>query len=116
MHGGRTISRERRSKFCGRPCTAPAVREKFTRGDGQSTMALAPCSRTPPDFQKYRTPGLDNRYRLFLTRRRLRTVEASGNHVAKSEEHTSELQSLTNLVCRLLLEKKKKKTEIYKID
>src|SRR5437016_7499425 len=30
-----------------------------------------------------------------------------GKHV-RSEEHTSELQSLTNLVCRLLLEKKKK--------
>src|SRR5438093_1698724 len=30
-----------------------------------------------------------------------------GHH--RSEEHTSELQSLTNLVCRLLLEKKKKK-------
>src|SRR5437016_1595945 len=29
--------------------------------------------------------------------------------VARSEEHTSELQSLTNLVCRLLLEKKNKK-------
>src|SRR5262249_62012246 len=29
---------------------------------------------------------------------------------ARSEEHTSELQSLTNLVCRLLLEKKKNKT------
>src|SRR5438046_5345640 len=29
----------------------------------------------------------------------------------RSEEHTSELQSLTNLVCRLLLEKKKKKNE-----
>src|SRR5437016_9997495 len=28
----------------------------------------------------------------------------------RSEEHTSELQSLTNLVCRLLLEKKKKNT------
>src|SRR5437016_10246062 len=28
---------------------------------------------------------------------------------ARSEEHTSELQSLTNLVCRLLLEKKKQK-------
>src|SRR5437016_11941423 len=27
--------------------------------------------------------------------------------VIRSEEHTSELQSLTNLVCRLLLEKKK---------
>src|SRR2546430_7975308 len=30
----------------------------------------------------------------------------------RSEEHTSELQSQSNLVCRLLLEKKKKKTYI----
>src|SRR5437016_11750728 len=30
-----------------------------------------------------------------------------------SEEHTSELQSLTNLVCRLLLEKKKKRRKKY---
>src|SRR5262249_59495205 len=30
---------------------------------------------------------------------------------SRSEEHTSELQSLTNLVCRLLLEKKKKTQE-----
>src|SRR5256886_8078642 len=29
----------------------------------------------------------------------------------RSEEHTSELQSQSNLVCRLLLEKKKKDTE-----
>src|SRR5438093_2762852 len=29
---------------------------------------------------------------------------------SRSEEHTSELQSLTNLVCRLLLEKKKRNT------
>src|SRR5258706_3531600 len=36
---------------------------------------------------------------------------------ARSEEHTSELQSLTNLVCRLLLEKKKKRcpSELSKI-
>src|SRR5258706_4578097 len=33
----------------------------------------------------------------------------SGIENLRSEEHTSELQSLTNLVCRLLLEKKKKK-------
>src|SRR5262249_61283459 len=33
----------------------------------------------------------------------------------RSEEHTSELQSLTNLVCRLLLEKKKKKNTHHKI-
>src|SRR5258706_7490313 len=30
----------------------------------------------------------------------------------RSEEHTSELQSLTNLVCRLLLEKKKKDQDL----
>src|SRR2546427_8495596 len=31
-------------------------------------------------------------------------------HAKRSEEHTSELQSQSNLVCRLLLEKKKNKT------
>src|SRR5262249_62167216 len=34
----------------------------------------------------------------------------------RSEEHTSELQSLTNLVCRLLLEKKKIKYNTYERD
>src|SRR2546427_3269936 len=33
---------------------------------------------------------------------------------ARSEEHTSELQSQSNLVCRLLLEKKKKKKNTHK--
>src|SRR2546430_4038541 len=32
------------------------------------------------------------------------------SRVSRSEEHTSELQSQSNLVCRLLLEKKKKQT------
>src|SRR5256886_10647686 len=31
--------------------------------------------------------------------------------IFRSEEHTSELQSQSNLVCRLLLEKKKKRTQ-----
>src|SRR2546427_8324245 len=34
---------------------------------------------------------------------------SSGSVTTRSEEHTSELQSQSNLVCRLLLEKKKKK-------
>src|SRR5262249_61920878 len=39
----------------------------------------------------------------------LRQVDAIEERFGlRSEEHTSELQSLTNLVCRLLLEKKKK--------
>src|SRR5256885_5748339 len=33
----------------------------------------------------------------------------------RSEEHTSELQSPCNLVCRLLLEKKKKKSSQYRL-
>src|SRR5688572_31642444 len=37
-------------------------------------------------------------------------------HPLRSEEHTSELQSQSNLVCRLLLEKKKtQKTEIQQL-
>src|SRR5262245_63746338 len=37
----------------------------------------------------------------------------SGAPEPRSEEHTSELQSLRHLVCRLLLEKKKKKKKRY---
>src|SRR5947208_6442072 len=33
----------------------------------------------------------------------------------RSEEHTSELQSPDHLVCRLLLEKKKRKIKTYKV-
>src|SRR2546425_7882945 len=41
----------------------------------------------------------------------LSTMSASAkcSHASRSEEHTSELQSLAYLVCRLLLEKKKNK-------
>src|SRR5438874_10515064 len=35
---------------------------------------------------------------------------------ARSEEHTSELQSRRDLVCRLLLEKKKKKQQLHMYD
>src|SRR2546427_6507757 len=38
-------------------------------------------------------------------------LEEIAKACGRSEEHTSELQSQSNLVCRLLLEKKKKKTE-----
>src|SRR5690554_7693467 len=36
---------------------------------------------------------------------------AQGKNLCRSEEHTSELQSRPHLVCRLLLEKKKKKNK-----
>src|SRR5438045_7463541 len=39
----------------------------------------------------------------------LKIVDDAGRELPRSEEHTSELQSLRHLVCRLLLEKKKNK-------
>src|SRR5262245_65042858 len=52
--------------------------------------------------------------RSTCTARRRR---ASGRSKKRSEEHTSELQSLRHLVCRLLLEKKKnRKVEQQEID
>src|SRR5688572_31738889 len=41
----------------------------------------------------------------------LAVQEAGRIYRTRSEEHTSELQSQSNLVCRLLLEKKKKKKQ-----
>src|SRR5256885_12126867 len=56
--------------------------------------------RSPYSFVKRRkTLALQNPRQLF--------VNSSGHTRARSEEHTSELQSPCNLVCRLLLEKKK---------
>src|SRR5688572_33493651 len=43
-----------------------------------------------------------------------RQAFAYGSITNRSEEHTSELQSQSNLVCRLLLEKKKKKKKTKK--
>src|SRR2546430_13513436 len=46
---------------------------------------------------------------LFVARE---AAGASSTWLSRSEEHTSELQSQSNLVCRLLLEKKKQKQQI----
>src|SRR2546430_5975790 len=40
-----------------------------------------------------------------------RLLDGGRSHRVRSEEHTSELQSQSNLVCRLLLEKKKDETQ-----
>src|SRR5438046_7548458 len=61
-----------------------------------------------PPAQKYaRSPGV---YPEWIAACKGGTP-AGSTYDGRSEEHTSELQSLTNLVCRLLLEKKKKKNK-----
>src|SRR5258706_1748686 len=76
-------------------------------------------------FRSDQVAGWFGRGRRFLTEVRSelgrvtwpsrREVWATTIVVIRSEEHTSELQSLTNLVCRLLLEKKKR-THILRLD
>src|SRR5262249_60660971 len=63
---------------------------------GISSGAASPPRRYAPSYSP-------------APRRRPAVVAADGarSPTDRSEEHTSELQSLTNLVCRLLLEKKK---------
>src|SRR2546430_13713873 len=75
------------------------------------TFAAAWPSRTDPGGFADRMNSLP-KYVLSNTLKEVKWNNSrlmKGNAV-RSEEHTSELQSQSNLVCRLLLEKKKKKT------
>src|SRR2546430_2845607 len=65
-----------------------------------------PRSTLFPYTTLFRSPhSLGTRFRNWLSFSRCALLP----YVTRSEEHTSELQSQSNLVCRLLLEKKKKK-------
>src|SRR5690349_24172625 len=68
-----------------------------------------PTSTLFPYTPLFRSPGLDPAEHLGEPPHRAPRPGARHLHVslAKSEEHTSELQSRRDLVCRLLLEKKK---------
>src|SRR5215204_1067512 len=88
-----------------RSTSSPLVAERHPRArpDGRR------CSRSsPPSLALSRAARPRLRCRRGSTRRRsaLRRRRPSRE---RSEEHTSELQSHSDLVCRLLLEKKKKK-------
>src|SRR5947209_9788296 len=67
------------------------------------TRATPRCAAPPP------TSDEPIRRSCVNDRSCLPTSRASGARRSRSEEHTSELQSRQYLVCRLLLEKKKKK-------
>src|SRR2546426_9208208 len=67
----------------------------YTGKDIATKVGPVPCAAALPDLK---VPD----YRVLATDKAL---------FVRSEEHTSELQSPCNLVCRLLLEKKKKKEQ-----
>src|SRR6266545_1995540 len=66
--------------------------------------------RRPPRSTLFPYTTLFRSELLGQHREDLRRGVDGGGVVARSEEHTSELQSLAYLVCRLLLEKKKNST------
>src|SRR3712207_8570465 len=71
-----------------------------------TTLFRSQIGRTPHPRSCGRTPP---RPRSSTTARRAPAGNSfSARHLSRSEEHTSELQSRQYLVCRLLLEKKKK--------
>src|SRR5204863_9985286 len=72
--------------------------------------ALAPGERPHGDAQQFPlTAASCSAYLRRRPRGDRKTPQWKLLRVARSEEHTSELQSRRDLVCRLLLEKKKKK-------
>src|SRR5687767_15756075 len=97
-------------------CPSDAItRTSHAPSDGNVTGSAA---RTPPAFDRMLTnrttsEGAGSAANGFSVSRRKRsrpshsTTVASNDSFRRSEEHTSELQSLAYLVCRLLLEKKK---------
>src|SRR5690606_40679442 len=84
---------------------APPPTELYTlsptrrSSDLPTPSATAPPPRPPPSRVRTRSPTRPPRPP---------SSSATSPSPSRSEEHTSELQSRENLVCRLLLEKKKK--------
>src|SRR5687767_15633115 len=77
-----------------------------------TTLFRSPAARDPAPGRRLRDGGKRRDGRGTRTASRLepsrRHRRAGTARLGRSEEHTSELQSLAYLVCRLLLEKKKK--------
>src|SRR2546426_12753427 len=72
--------------------------EALSRGAGMVFFVESSPTAAGLIAQNLRSLGLETAFRILR------------QEVTRSEEHTSELQSPCNLVCRLLLEKKKKIT------
>src|SRR3712207_8559041 len=79
----------------------------------RSRPALGDLTAQQPSGQGA-VDGVDRRRRHAGQQRAGRGAGPGLDRVARSEEHTSELQSRQYLVCRLLLEKKKKDSEVTK--
>src|SRR5438270_8518028 len=93
--------------------TAPTEIYTLSLHDALPICTSASRNRPPRSLPGNRTastpPTTHTIWKRVSNRAKARPRAASG--ASRSEEHTSELQSQSNLVCRLLLEKKKKSLE-----
>src|SRR5262245_59571744 len=96
-----------------RPCPVRAVpvMTRPARPPGRAPALPTPGRRPrsgagPGGGARVVEPGLDPTFAVLLLL--AKHLPHQGSFLGRSEEHTSELQSLRHLVCRLLLEKKKK--------
>src|SRR5436190_14335336 len=89
-------------------------------GDGSRTPLVTDLrNERHPEEERDVTSAQGERIRVQrvgveqpLEERRVREVAEQRAVAGRSEEHTSELQSHSDLVCRLLLEKKKKRKKV----
>src|SRR5438270_5944829 len=80
----------------------------FTDAAPAEIYTLSLHDALPISFAQRRSE-LDDRGMRKDSAQLLISVQSLLHLISRSEEHTSELQSQSNLVCRLLLEKKKKR-------
>src|SRR2546427_3415500 len=74
--------------------------------DADRLLGRPPLTRAPVHDDLDVLPSGENASNLVFEMA-MRPTDDDAGHPRRSEEHTSELQSQSNLVCRLLLEKKK---------
>src|SRR2546426_12832208 len=95
--------------------TSPPIRASSRRTCGAPSVTgrgyCPPLPQPPPIWFQRKSPAMWS-MRSSVWNRLPASTTSFTSSATRSEEHTSELQSPCNLVCRLLLEKKKK-TTIY---
>src|SRR5688572_32130429 len=107
--GERESSRRWRMRFArleGRSAMLGTGSEETERTDQPATSAR---QRASDSGRPVRSTAHSSQSRSDSSRSRRQATQLSG----RSEEHTSELQSQSNLVCRLLLEKKKGEIKVH---
>src|SRR2546426_6254831 len=82
-------------------------RRRHTRLQGDWSSDVCSSDLRTPNRSRSGECGADLEDRWAMNARTA-AARTTSNDVKRSEEHTSELQSPCNLVCRLLLEKKKR--------